>query len=833
VPLVAGSHIGPYEILAAVGAGGMGEVYRARDTRLERDVALKVLPADAVADDPSASSGSSRAKSRDETARARLLREARLASKLNHPHICTIYDVGEAEPSTDAAGSPSPRARQAVAYIAMELVEGQSLMERLRSGALPVDEVVRYGRQLAEALAHAHARGVVHRDFKSANVVVTPEGQVKVLDFGLAKRLVPEAGDAATQATQALTEAGVVAGTVAYMAPEQLLGRPADARSDLWALGVVLYELLAGERPFQGKTGFALSSAILNQPVPPVPASVPAPLAGVIDRCLAKDPGERFQRADEVGAALEAVASGQAVAAATPIPAPSPLRRARERARLLAVTSGAVVLLAVVGALLFALDAGGLRSRLVGGPATASRLIKLAVLPFANVSGDAEQDYLSDGLTTEMIALLGRLHPETLRVIARTTAMHYRKTDKAVDQIGRELGVDYVLEGSAQREAGRIRITADLIKVADQTQLWAERYEREMAGILALQNDVAQQVAKALALKLLPAEQARLAGAKTVDPEVYDLCLKGKDLLGRFTKADFDAAEQYFQRALAKDPASAVANAGVAGVWLYRRQIGLAPAGEAGQKARAAALKAVELDDSLAEAHLRLAAVLTWTDFDFPGAEREYKRTLDLDPNDPTARALYGHLLMILGRPAEAIPQTERAVAIDPLDVGSRVFHGFVLFFARRYDDALAQARGILRMQPGHPGALSLAVCVLHFKGQYTDAIASQAAYYEAWGWPEVAEALKKGYAESGYAGAWRLATDLELAKHGGEPGVTDDASANYALAGDNARALDLLEKAYAERTPNMPYIGCSPIFDPLRAEPRFQALLRQMNLPQ
>ena len=280
MPIATGSQVGPYEIRAAIGAGGMGEVYRAHDTRLERDVALKVLPADALG---------------DETARARLIREARLASKLNHPHICTIYDVGEAEGQT---------------YIAMELVEGQPLSARVADGALPVDQILRYGQQMADALAHAHGRGVVHRDFKSANVVVTPDGQVKVLDFGLAKRLTgEELTDATTVSRHSLTAPGVVAGTLAYMAPEQLQGQPADARSDIWALGVVLYELATGKRPFQGQTGFDLTAAILRQPLPALPSSVPAPLAGVIDRCLAKEPGERYQQGSEIRAALEAVTS--------------------------------------------------------------------------------------------------------------------------------------------------------------------------------------------------------------------------------------------------------------------------------------------------------------------------------------------------------------------------------------------------------------------------------------------------------------------------------------------------------------------------------------------
>jgi len=314
---------------------------------------------------------------------------------------------------------------------------------------------------------------------------------------------------------------------------------------------------------------------------------------------------------------------------------------------------------------------------------------------------------------------------------------------------------------------------------------------------------------------------------------VYDLCLKGRSLLARFTKADFDAAEQYFQRALAKDPASAVAYAGLAGVWAYRRQLSMASASEAGQKSKAAALKAIEFDDGLAEAHLRLAAVFTWTDFAFRDAEREFKRALELDPNDSTAWAFYGHLLVILGRSDEAVRQVERAAAIDPLDAGIRVFYAAVLCSARRYDECQIQVNEIQRLQPGHPAALDWAGVVAVMKRQYAEAIAKFAAAYEAAGRSDVAEALKKGYAESGHAEAFRRAADVELAKHGNEPGIAMDAAFNYSLAGDLARALDLLERAYMERDPQMPYIGCNPFFDPLRAEPRFQALLRQMKLPQ
>jgi tetratricopeptide (TPR) repeat protein len=417
-----------------------------------------------------------------------------------------------------------------------------------------------------------------------------------------------------------------------------------------------------------------------------------------------------------------------------------------------------------------------------------------------------------------------------LHVIARTSVMRYKKIEKPINEIGRELGVDYVLEGSAQREADRIRITADLIKVADQTQLWAERYERELAGILALQNDVARQVAKALALRLLPAEQARLAGARRVDPEVYDLILKARHA-NNATPVGVDTAEQYYQRALAKDPASALAYQGLSDVWMLRQIFGYVPAREAGPKAKAFALKAVELDDT--SGHGVLADAFAYVDYDFPAAEREYKRTLELDPNDAMSRCGYAHILMILGRPTEALEKDQRALALDPLDDGVRAFYAGHLTLARRYDEALAQANEVLRKQPGNMVALGALYQSAHMKRQFADVIAALAVVYEQGGRPAVAAALRKGFTDSGYAEALRKATAVELAKHAGEGGVAMDAATNYALAGDRALALGWLEKAYADRDPNMPFIGCNPIFDPLRAEPRFQALLRKMNLPQ
>ena len=787
-----GDRLGPYEIVAFIGAGGMGEVWRARDTRLEREVALKVLPAKTVA---------------DPTARARLLREARLASQLNHPNVCTIHEVGE----TDGR-----------AYIAMELVEGRSLASMLAGGGLPAEQVLKLGLQLADALAHAHERGVVHRDLKSGNVNVTLEGRVKVLDFGLARRLASEGAAVATTLTQAsLTEAGAIVGTLAYMAPEQLRGEGADARSDVWALGVVLYEMAAGRRPFLGDTGYQLSSAILSQPPAPLPAAVPAPLAAAIGRCLAKAPAQRYQRGGEVRAALEAVASGET-------PPPWPALRAWvvcHRGQTLLTCASALL------AVLVGLDVGGVRSRVLGGPGGA-QAIRMAVLPFANLSGDPQQDYLSDGLTQEMIAQLGRLHPETLSVIARTSVMRYKKTETPIDQIGRELGVDYVLEGSAQREGSRVKVSAELIQVKNQAQLWADTYERELAGALVLESEVARKVASALALKLLPAEQTRLASVHRVNPEAYDAYLKAASYWVRLTPQDLDTAERLLTVALEKDPGYARGYAGIALVWACRQQLGYAKPGEAGPKARAAARRAVELDDSVAEAHFALADILTWTDWNWAAAAREWERAVELGPGDAVAIATYSHYLTIVGRRDEAMRQIERAVELDPFNVLTVTFYAIDLYCARRYDEAIAQARKALSLQPDSPIALGALIAALHETKQHDEMIAAAEKLYAAW-CPDVGQALERGYAGRDYAGAWRHAVEVEVGRHGEGPGAAWDITQNYLFVGDTAHALDWLEKAYDDRDPSMPYIGCMPIFDPLRSEPRFQALVRKLGLPE
>ena len=787
------TRVGPFEVEALLGAGGMGEVYRARDTRLDRQVALKVLPAATLA---------------DATARARLLREARLASQLNHPHICTIHEVGEADGHV---------------YVAMELVEGEPLSERLARGALPPEELLRLGGQIADALAHAHAHGVVHRDLKSANVVVTPEGRAKVLDFGLAKRLAEHELDEATRSVVSLTAPGMVVGTLAYMAPEQLRGGAADARSDIWALGVVLYEMASGARPFQGETGFALTSAILKEAPPALPSSVPAEVGATITRCLEKEPGRRFQQAGEVSAALDATRAGTT--------APWAAWRYRlARRRSLLRTAGLALVVSALATLiaLFALDVGGLRSRLTGGSVQA---IKLAVLPFENRTGDPEQEYFSDGLTDEMIAQLGRLQPQGLLVIARTSVMRYKKSDAPLEQIARELGVAYVLEGSARREAGRVRVSAALIEARNQTQLWADTIERDLSGVLALQSEVAKQVANALALQLLPAEQARLANVRPVDPEAYDAYLKGVRAHRTMTKANLDAAEQYLNTALAEDPTYAAAWAMLARVWTGRQQMGLVPSIEAAPKAKAAILKALALDENSFEAHRALAGIMTWTDWDWPAAERAWNRALALNPNDADTLSSHSHFLIHMGRQQEALKEAARAAELDPFNPRVLSFQAQVLLSSRRYDDAIAVALAAQALQPDAPVARTALQGAWFGKGMFEEAFAGQMRYFG--GDPELKAALERGHAEDGYRGAEKRLADALAARFGkpGGPGAFHLANL-YVHAGDRTRTLEWLERGCETRDPNMPYVS-GPQWDLVRDDPRFQAIVRRVGLPQ
>jgi TolB-like protein len=485
-------------------------------------------------------------------------------------------------------------------------------------------------------------------------------------------------------------------------------------------------------------------------------------------------------------------------------------------------------------ALITGLDVGGLRSRIFGGEGRDERSIKLAVLPFSNLSGDPEQEYISDGLTQEMITFLGSLHPESLGVIARTSVMRYKKTDTPIEQIGRELNVEYVLEGSARREGSRLRIAAELIEVKDQTLLWADSYEKEMSGIHALQNDVAREVAKALALKLLPSEQARLATARPVDPEAQEAYFKGSFYLGKGAPGDLDIAEKYFDLALERDPSYAPAYAGRANVWLYRNQMGLISPEEAGPKAKAAALRAIELDEYLAGAHEAMGSVRFLIDWDWDGAREFYLRAVELNPNVAYAQVIYAHLLLIMGHGEEALAHSKRSIDLDPYNPTVQALHSFVLYAQRRYDEALAGARRVLSLQPDSLVGMSDLVTVLHeMEGMEKEAFeAAKALVRAGYNDPKVDAALEAGYARGGYAEAMKSVAETLVARLPEAFALPSDIAFWFALAGEKEKAIEWLEKGLDPHDPVLPYIGYYRVYDGLHSEPRFQELLRKMKLP-
>ena len=774
---------GKYRIVEEIGRGGMGVVYKAEDLKLKRPVALKFLPPHLM-DSPEL--------------KERFLIEAQAAAALSHPNICVIHEVGESEGRF---------------FIAMEYVEGETLRDKIKNAPLKTEEALDITIQVAAGLGEAHRKGIIHRDIKSANIMVTEKGQAKVMDFGLAK----------LRGGSSLTKSQTTLGTVAYMSPEQARGDELDGRTDIWSLGVVLYEILTGEQPFKGDHDQSVIHSILHEeprsPKKARPNTAPE-LEQVVSQALAKKPADRYQSMEEFRDDLEAVAEGL-----------KPLKARPAKEKIFGIKKIYVYTGLAALAALFVLNIAGVRDRILGRSGLASRAIKLAVLPFVNLTGDPEQEYLSDGLTQEMIAQLGRLHPQSLSVIARTSVMRYKKTDTPIDQIGRELGVDYVLEGSARREAGRVRISAELIQVRDQTQLWADTYERDMSGILALQNEVTQKVAGALALMLLPSEQARLANARVVNPEAYDAYLKASQYWIKLTTGDLDTAERYLNLALEKDPGFASAYAGISIVWACRQQAGFTPPSEAGPKAKTAALKALELDDTVADAHYALATVLTWTDWDFAAAEREWQRAVELNPGDAQARAFYSHFLMNVRRPDEAMAQIELALKGDPFNVIIQSFYAVDLLFMHRYDDVIAAAREALRLQPGAPVALEMLWFAYSFKAMPKEAIEGAKGYLMSiYGDREVEEALDQGYAEAGYAEGMKRAAEALDRRFRVSFVLPTDIAFLYIEARENVQALEWLEKAFEVRDPAMPYLGL-PNFDSLRSDPRFQDLFRRMNL--
>jgi eukaryotic-like serine/threonine-protein kinase len=656
-----------------IGAGGMGVVYRAHDERLDRQVAVKLVPAD---------------RFEDSGARNLLLHEARTASKLNHPNICTIHEVGE------SGGE---------AFIAMELVEGEPLSTVIAGGALSVRRVLRIGCQLADALAHAHDRGVIHRDLKSGNVMVTPDGRLKVLDFGLATSFSPKKLEDATTAIASPELDGKIVGTLPYMAPEQLRGRPPDPRSDIWALGVMLYEMTTGKRPFHGNTGPELTSAILTSDPPPLPLDLSDSVAGqlgtIIERCLEKEPGQRYQRASEVRAALEMLLA----APSAPVSSAPAQPRSRRALAFAAAAAAVLVLVALAATRLLRLpdevpSAGITRASVVGAAEDAA-IRSIAVLPVVNLSGDSSQDYFTDGMTDALITDISKIG--ALKVTSSMSTMRYRGSTKPLSEIARELHVDAILEASAMREGDAVRVSARLVDPATQQNLWAQTYDRDASTILATQAEVAREVAKTIRVRLSPKEETRLAG-RAVNPETFELYLKGMHNLNKDTDEGIRQGVAYLREAVDRDPADPLAYAGLALGYLELAH-GPGDWEDSLTRSKASAITALKLDDSVAEAWAALAAVHGYREWQWDEAFRNLDRAIDANPSLAIAYYHRSWFHCLFGRMDQAIEDHRRAQELDPFNPKHTAWLAELYRMEGRYEEAIAEAQKSIEIDPGFP----------------------------------------------------------------------------------------------------------------------------------
>jgi eukaryotic-like serine/threonine-protein kinase len=785
------TRLGPYEIVAPLGAGGMSEVYRARDTRLERQVAVKVLPPP-FAHDPER--------------RARFEREAKAVAALSHPNILAIHDCGT---------------EHGVAYAVMELLEGETLRRRLAHGAVPWRKAVEIAAAIADGLAAAHARGIVHRDLKPDNLFLTSDGRVKILDFGLAR--LPPAPDAQTATASyhsAPTDPGTVMGTAGYMAPEQARGEPADARSDLFALGCVLYEMVTGRRAFNRETKAETMTAILHDE-PPDPSDsgtkVPSELERVIRHCLEKRPGERFESARDLAFALRALLSDSGLAKTAPGPA-GRLRRAAAAGTAVALAGGLLAALLV------------LRAGSHGTPGPDQAIDSIAVLPLADRGGAPDTEFLGDGITECLINNLARL-PD-LRVLARSIVFHYKGREVNPQAVGRELKVRAVLTGRVAQRGDTLDLQVELVEVETGAQLWGERYRRRFADVFAVQEEVARQIAERLRLRLTGDERRRLAKRHPANVDAFRLYLLGRFHWNKRSRDDLERGAAYFRQAIAEDPTYAPAHAGLADSYLVLATYNYLAPGEALPQARAAANRALELDPELGEAYTSRAWIKYVFDWDWPGAEEDFRRALRLNPGYATGHHWYADYLTARGQFDEAEAAMRRAHELDPFsDIIDRDL-AWPVYFARRYDQAIAQLHKVLQEHEDFSAALCLLGRAYEQKGRYEEAVAAlQKAVTLSRGNTSTRAMLAHTYARMGKAEeARRLLAELEeLSRHAH---VSAYALATvHAALGETHQAFAWLQRAAAERSSDLVYLLVDPKLDALRSDPRFRELTTKLNV--
>jgi serine/threonine-protein kinase len=822
--LEAGRQVGRYEITGLLGEGGMGEVYLARDVRLGRPVALKLLPAQFTVD--------------AERVR-RFEQEARAASALNHPNIVTIHEIGREGPAH---------------FIATEFIDGETLRASLAGRALPLGEVLDVATQVASALAAAHEAGIVHRDIKPENIMLRRDGFVKVLDFGLAK-LAPQQAAAADAGAQSAvrTNPGVVMGTAGYMSPEQARGLPVDARTDIWSLGVVLYEMVAGRPPFAGETPSHTVVSILESEPPPLAGSaeVPTELERIVAKALRKERGERYQAASDLARDLKGLKQELEVAARLKRPLPSgggettrggrpeaPAARGESAVRTDGATArptssaeylvgvikrhGRGAALAAAAAVVAAAAVAYLLYFAKGGEAIDS----VAVMPFANAGGDPDAEYLSDGISDSLINSLSRL--PGLKVISLGAVLRYKGQQIDPEAVGRALNVRAVLMGRMVRRGDSLAVSAELVDVRDNRRLWGEQYNRKLADILTLQDEIAREISERL--RRPGEDQKRPAKRYTENAEAYEAYLKGRYFFDKRTVEGVRRSKDYFRQAIRIDPRYALAYAGLANS--YTPSDLLLPTAETMPEAKAAAKTALAIDDTLAEAHTAQARVLLFYDWDWRGAEAELRRAIELNPNYAEAHHMYSHYLMYVGQAEQSLAESRRALEIDPLDALLNVHLGWHYLYARQYDQAIEQMRKAIEMDPGFFRAHLFLGRAYEQKGMYKEALAAyqRAAELEVDS-GETVVMLGHLHAVSGNKAEANRVLETLREQYKRHQVSAYDPAIIYAGLGEREQALEWLGRAHEERTGGLLLLKAEPIFDGLRPDPRYAELLRRMNL--
>ncbi|MEK6285199.1 MAG: protein kinase [Acidobacteriota bacterium] len=828
--LSANTNLSHYRIVSKIGAGGMGEVYLAEDLKLGRRVALKVLTHELT---------------KNPEHLQRFEREARAASALNHPNILTVYEIGE------SAGAH---------FIATEFIEGESLRQRIRRGPLELPEVLDIGIQIASALAAAHEAGIVHRDIKPENIMVRKDHLLKVLDFGLAKLVKQETRELDKEAvTRALlkTTPGTVMGTTIYMSPEQARGRDVDERTDIWSLGVVLYQLVTGSVPFAGDTMSDVIASILKTEPPPLvheAESVPRELEHIVSKALRKNREDRYQHIKDL--LIDLKDCKQELEFLSKLGGSLPPEQAAKQPSWLTARGAAVETSGVTGlhttssaeyivneikrhklsattalvVLIGLVTLGSLASSRYFAGSDNTGIDSLAVLPFANDTGDSEMEYLSDGLSESLINNLSQL--PRLKVIARSSAFRYKGKDANAEEVARALGVKSILTGRVLQHGDNLQISVELMDARDKTQVWGAQYNRRATDLLAVQQEIAQEISRNLRLKLSSAEQSRVGNLHTSNAEAYELYLKGRFYWNKRTGEALKKSVDYFNQAIEKDPSYALAYVGLADAYVVIPFYSVGSPQDSFPKAKAAARRALEIDDTLAEAHTALAAALIDYDWNLTESNREFERAIELNPNYANAHHWYAREnLTIMGQFDKALAEMRRAQELDPLSLIINANFGKAYFNARRYDEAIQQLRKTVEIDQGFFVAHHYLGSAYAMKGAFSEALSEYQKAHQLNDDPHVVALTGRLYAVSGKR-AEALKTLAQLKSLARQRYVADYSVALiYAGLGEKDQAFELLEKSYREHTVDMLTLYYDPLIDNLRSDPRFAGLLRRVGL--